>query len=160
MILGMLLQVLYYSGCCLVTYYDSGVRGFDQYVDAPRLRICLLLLNYPFYIYHIYQQRQDYPTCCLVVHWRGCSTWGIWSYGWWGWRWWRQWWWLWYKGMETIFSNEEYHFYILSSFWVCFDIFLFPLWNRRTRELLEGKGNRENDLQSASSSEVMHIECQ
>jgi hypothetical protein len=50
-----LLQVLYYSGCCLVTYYASGVQGFDQYVDAPRLRICLLLLNYPFYIYQVYQ---------------------------------------------------------------------------------------------------------
>jgi len=36
--------------------------------------------------------------------------------------------------------------------------FSFPLWNRRPRELLEGKGSRENDLQSASSSKVLHIE--
>ena len=49
-ILGMLLRVLYYSGYCPVTDHASMVSGFDQSVDSPRLRICLLLLNYPFYI--------------------------------------------------------------------------------------------------------------
>jgi hypothetical protein len=73
MTLGMLLRVMYYSGCRLVTDYVFVIRGFDQSVDAPRSRVCLLLLNYPFCICQIYHQRQDYPTCCLVVHWRGCS---------------------------------------------------------------------------------------
>jgi hypothetical protein len=48
--IGYVVTCLYYSGYCLVTDHASMVSGFDQSVDAPRLRICLLLLNYPLYI--------------------------------------------------------------------------------------------------------------
>ena len=39
-------------------------------------------------------------------------------------------------------SNEEYHFYTLSSFWVCFDIFLFSSLEQKTKGTAGGEGQQ------------------
>jgi hypothetical protein len=49
------------------------IWGFNKSADTLRFRVSFTVSKLPLYIYQIYHQRQDYTTCCLMVHWRGCS---------------------------------------------------------------------------------------
>lgn len=63
---------------------------------------------------------------------------------------------VWKPFLYSLMSNITSAPFPASDYVLTF--FSFPPLNRRPRELLEGKGSKANDLQSASSSKVLHIE--